>query len=44
MINDNATFDENGLETIREKVKKSVFFGFFSNFSDFFQIDWITFG
>ena len=44
MINDNTTFDKNATETIRKKVKKSDFFGFFRDFSDFFGTDWTTFG
>ena len=44
MINGNMTFDKNRDETIRKKVKKSRFFGFFSDFFGFFRTEWTTFG
>jgi hypothetical protein len=39
MINGDTTFDKNVDETIRKKVKKSDFFGIFSNFFGFFGTD-----
>jgi hypothetical protein len=39
MINGLTTFVENVVETISEKVKKSDFFEFFWDFSDFFGTD-----
>ena len=44
MYNGNATFYKKGDETIRKKVKKSVFFCFFLIFFGSMKKKWIIFG